>query len=69
MKRIQIEKPKDRRGRPWLEPLPLDPRDPGHRSSQEHRSTFTEKGDEHVMFPSFALEITKGQAELRREAK
>ena len=28
MKRIQITKPKDRRERPWHEPLPLDPRDP-----------------------------------------
>ncbi len=28
MKRIRIEKPKVRRERSWLEPLPFDPRDP-----------------------------------------
>ena len=28
MKRIRIEKPNVRRKRPWLESLPLDPRDP-----------------------------------------
>lgn len=28
MKRIRIERPKARRAHPWLEILPLDPRDP-----------------------------------------
>jgi hypothetical protein len=28
MRRIRIEKPMIRRERPWLEVLPLDPRDP-----------------------------------------
>jgi hypothetical protein len=28
MKGIRIERPKSRRERPWLDPLPLDPRDP-----------------------------------------
>jgi hypothetical protein len=28
MKRIRIQKPRVRWGRPWLEVLPLDPRDP-----------------------------------------
>jgi hypothetical protein len=28
MKRVRIERPKIRRERPWLEDLPLDPRDP-----------------------------------------
>ncbi len=28
MKRVRIEKPTGRRERPWLEVLPLDPRDP-----------------------------------------
>jgi hypothetical protein len=27
MKRVRIERPKRRRERPWLEVLPLDPRD------------------------------------------
>jgi hypothetical protein len=29
MKRIRIERPKVRRGAPWREVLPRDPRDPG----------------------------------------
>jgi hypothetical protein len=28
MKRIRIQKPRVRGGRPWLQVLPLDPRDP-----------------------------------------
>jgi hypothetical protein len=28
MKRVRIQRPKSRRGRRWLEALPLEPRDP-----------------------------------------